>query len=373
MEFCFGRVSRQVQIPKNCDDLWATIVHEIPGLTSYREKLQMHYIDDEGDDICLTTDDEFVEALDCGAKTSNGFLSLKLLLNGVEPKVFAEIEDSALINDDSTDEEDDQEEDGYVLPAVPPTVPRRSRAPDDNATPEQTTDILQAMKDAGVAAVTEINSALASATTEINNVMDQLAGANTKQKQTKAELDSVIAELAEVTSKCTDSEQQVVKLTHELEVTKASLSKSTEEAKITSIRVKDLEKQAAEKVMWENKCKAVEQERDQLGKQLQDLRTALQVLTMSNKPTPVKATPVTAEIVSNEIIPPSPVVEPAPAPELPPAYENVAVVAPGASAKERKQLQQLLDMGFKLTVEEMNEKLHAHGGSMEHVIQSLLF
>merc|ERR1712078_300191 len=229
-----------------------------------------------------------------------------------------------------------------------------------------------AMKDAGVAAVAEINSALASATTEINNVMDQLAGANTKQKQTKAELESVIAELAEVTSKCTDSEQQVVKLTHELDVTKASLSKSTEEAKIASIRVKDLEKQAAEKVMWENKCKAAEQERDQLDKQLQDLRSALQVLTMSNKPTPVKATPVTAEIVSNEIIPPSPVIEPAPAPELPPPYEEkVVAVAPGASEKEREQLQQLLDMGFKLTVEEMNEKLAAHG-SMEYVIQSLL-
>merc|ERR1712164_174674 len=274
------------------------------------------------------------------------------------------------------DDEDDKEEDGYVLPAVPPTAPRRFRAPDENATEETgTPDVLKIMKDAGVVAVTEINSALATATTEINNVLDQLAGATTKQKQTKAELESVIAELAEVTSKCTDSEQQVVTLTNELDVARASLSKSTEEAKIASIRVKDLEKQVAEKAMWESKCKAAEQQRDQLDKQLQDLRSALQALTMSSNPTPVKATPVTitpvtAEIVSNEVIPPSPVVEPAPVPELPPPYKE-AVAAPAPSEKER-QLQQLRDMGFNLTLEELNQKLEAHSGNMEYVIHSLL-
>lgn len=353
----------------------------------------MNYIDDEGDDICLTTDDELVEALDCGAKTSNGFLSLKLLLNGVEPTVIAEIEDSALMKDDSTDEEDDEEDDGYVLPAVPPAVPSRFRAPDENAT-EASADILKVMKDAGIAAVAEINSALSSATTEINKVVDQLAGANTKQKETQAQLDSVIAELAEVTSKCDDSEQQVIKLTHELDVTKASLSLSTEEARIASIRVQDLEKQAAEKVMWENKCKAAEQERDELSKQLQDLRSALQALTTSNIP---KATPVTAEIVSTEIIPPSPEVAPATLPErppeLPPAYTEVVsepisdaasdlepapvpelppAHSEAASDLERQQLQQLRAMGFKLTLEEMKEKLAAHNGCMEFVIQSML-
>jgi len=276
-----------------------------------------------------------------------------------------------LITDDSTDDEDDKEEDGYVLPAVPPTAPCRFRAPDENATEETgTPDIFQIMKDAGAAAVTEINSALASAATEINSMVDQLAGANKKQKQTKAELESVIAELAEVNSKCTDSEQQVVTLTNELDVARASLSKSTEEAKIASIRVKDLEKQLAEKATWESKCKAAEQERDQLDKQLQDLRSALQALTMSSNPTPVKPTPVTAEIVSNEIIPPSPVVEPAPAPELPPPYKE-AVAAPALTEREQ-QLQQLRDMGFNLTLEELNKKLQAHSGNMEYVIHSLL-
>jgi len=242
---------------------------------------------------------------------------------------------------------------------------------------------------------------LTSATTEINKVLDQLAGATTKQQQTKKELDSVKKELAEATSKCASASGQVVKLTHDLGITRALLSDSEKEAKTASIRLQDLEKQAAEKVIWENKCKAAEEERDQLDQQLQALRSALQALTVSGKPNPVKAKPVTAEVVSNEImpasvavkpvtaevvsneiIPASPVVEPAPSPELPPPYQE-PVVAPAPAPKEQvvahpidllrqQQLKQLRDMGFNLTLEQLNQKLEECSGNMEYVVHSLL-
>lgn len=371
MEICFGTQTHIISFPKDCAELQATIVHELPELIPHQEKLQMHYIDDEGDDISVTTDDELQEAINCGSQ-NGGFLSLKLFVNGLEPKTECKIEETAVQNDDSTEEE----EEDYVA------VPRRVRAPGENPTEAapaentEATDILAVMKNAGVTAVAEINSALTSATTEINKVLDQLAGATTKQQQTKKELDSVKKELAEATSKCASASGQVVKLTHDLGITRALLSESEKEAKTASIRLKDLEKQAAEKVIWENKCKAAEEERDQLDQQLQALRSALQALTLSGKPTPVKASPVTAEVVSNEIIPSSPVVEPAPAPELPPPYkEPEPVVAPAPSPTEllrQQQLKQLREMGFHLTLEQLNEKLEACSGNMEHVIHSLL-
>merc|ERR1712210_64840 len=98
-------------------------------------------------------------------------------------------------------------------------------------------------------------------------------------------------------------------------------------------------------------------------------------------PVIVKAKPVVAEVVSNEIMPPSPVMKGACSPELPPAYEAPVAsspfpkdcAAPSASElKKQKQLQQLRDMGFNLTVEQLNEKLQQHGHDMSHVIHSLL-
>merc|ERR1719265_2727102 len=85
MEICFGTQTHIISFPKDCAELQATIVHEIPELIPHQEKLQMHYIDDEGDDISVTTDDELQEAINCGSQ-NGGFLSLKLFVNGLDRK-----------------------------------------------------------------------------------------------------------------------------------------------------------------------------------------------------------------------------------------------------------------------------------------------
>merc|ERR1712226_1702875 len=85
MEICFGTQTHIISFPKDCAELQATILHELPELIPHQEKLQMHYIDDEGDDISVTTDDELQEAINCGSQ-NGGFLSLKLFVNGLEPK-----------------------------------------------------------------------------------------------------------------------------------------------------------------------------------------------------------------------------------------------------------------------------------------------
>merc|ERR1712187_219243 len=100
-----------------------------------------------------------------------------------------------------------------------------------------------------------------SAQCEINKMLNQLDTTNEQQKQTQKELESVKAELAVVNSKFVESEQQVVGLTRDLARTKAFLSEATENAESASIRLKDLEKQALEKVVWEEKYKIAEQER----------------------------------------------------------------------------------------------------------------
>merc|ERR1711971_702107 len=202
----------------------------------------------------------------------------------------------------------------------------------------------------------------------------------------------VTAELAEANSKCVESEKQVVMLTKDLATTKAMLDASKEQQKNTSVRLENLEKEVAENAAWEKKYMAVEKERTQLDAQLSALRSALQALTMSQPSTTataiptatVKAKPVTAEVVSDETVP-MVEVEPAVAPELPPSYAETTAPAtplpknnpvstpltandPAATPlalKRRKQLQSLHEMGFSLTLEQLNEKLAAHGGNMQ--------
>merc|ERR1712187_470671 len=167
-------------------------------------------------------------------------------------------------------------------------------------------------------------------------------------------------------------------------------------------------KQLSEKTVWEKKFQVAEAERARLDQELQSLRSALQVLSLNqstaattpttpaitkSKPVttpmitapttvkPVKPTPVSAEVVSNEVIPASPVMESAHSPELPPRYEapvaatsfpeNCPAPTP-LELKRQQQLQQLTDMGFSLTLEQLNEKLEEHSDNMAHVVSSLL-
>merc|ERR1712159_693961 len=227
----------------------------------------------------------------------------------------------------------------------------------------------------------EVNKALNSASTEINKLLNQLNTSNAGQKKAEEELAATQAELEAANSKHAASEQKMVGLVNDLDKTKALLSKSTEQAQNTSKRLTDLEKQVSEKAVWENKYKVAEQERVKLDQQLKALRTALQALTVATPNTPVpvvtkpapkpapvaaKPAPVAAEVVSNEIIAATP------SPELQPPYKATPAKnhpAPTAlELKRQEQLQQLRDMGFHLTVEQLAQ----HGGNMEHVVHSLL-
>merc|ERR1719398_668920 len=195
----------------------------------------------------------------------------------------------------------------------------------DTAKKTEEPDVLQILKNAGASAVSEINKALNSASAEIDNMFTQLGTATTKQKKTEEELAVAKEELSQVNSELSTSKQNVTQLTQELQNAKNLLSKSTAQAEQDAIRVQNLEKQVAEGAAWENKCKIAEQERAKLDQQLKALRSALKVLTESSAPaqptpkpvvatvTPVttkKPQPVIAEVISNEIVSASPVVEP---------------------------------------------------------------
>jgi len=349
----------------------------------------MRYIDDEGDDILVTTTDELQEALRVGKETNNGILSLNLYVTGMGESTRAEIEDTAAhVADESTDDDSPVTENPVrplrqVVQVVSTTEP----------------DILKILKDAGASAITEINSALGSASAEIDKMFSQLGAASTKQKQTEQQLAQAKVDLVEANSKCTASEQQVTILTQKLADTKTQLDESIEQQKRDSLRLQALESQLATAAEWESKWKVAENQRLQLDQQLQTLRSALQSLSATQtaaqpepkpavvaakpavvaaKPAVVAAKPVnvTAEVVSNEVAP-------AP-PALPPSYESHAGVAkhnefptncPAPTPlqlKRQQQIQQLSDMGFHLTLEELNEKLQQHGGNLSHVVQSLL-
>merc|ERR1712037_676350 len=235
------------------------------------------------------------------------------------------------------------------------------------------------LKNAGASAVSEINKALNSASAEIDNMFTQLGTATTKQKKTEEELAAAKEELSKVNSELGTSKQNVTQLTQELQNAKNLLSKSTAQAERDAIRVQNLEEQLAEGAAWENKCKIAEQERAKLDQQLKALRSALKVLTTESS-TPAQPTPVVATVTPVTTKKPQPVIEPK-APELPPSYEestnapafpkNCAAPSP-LELKRQQQLQQLRDMGFTLTVEQLNEKPEQHSGNMEHVVHSLL-
>lgn len=383
MELCFGKTSRKVAAQNAVEQLWSTIVCEIPGLAPHRDGLKMQYIDDEGDNILVTTNDELQEALQVGKETSNGFLSLNLSVTGMTESSRTAIEDtvSPFTDDESTEDEDEDE----AVPSPPP----RCRVV--NSTEP---DILQVLKDAGVSAISEINSALSSASSEIDKMFMQLGTASAKQKKTEAQLAEAKAELAEVNIACAEGEQQVVLLTKKLEDCNKELAESESQKERDAARLQDLESQVSEAAEWENKFKVAEKERLKLDQQLKTLRSALQSLTMAEpepEPTPATTkttptptpTPVTAEVVSNEIVPEL-VIVPALPPietELPPPYEEPAAKplfpknCPAPSPLElqkQQQLQQLRDMGFNLTLEQLNEKLDECSGNMDQVVHSLL-
>merc|ERR1711959_883150 len=109
--------------------------------------------------------------------------------------------------------------------------------------------------------------------------------------------------------------------------------------------------------------------------------------------TPTEIDAPEAAVISSEVVLSSPVVSPiiaVPAeadvvevpvslPELPPPYEAPSAEptavfpanCPAPSPLELK-MQQLHDMGFHLTIEQLQEKLVEHSDNMEHVINSLL-
>jgi DNA repair exonuclease SbcCD ATPase subunit len=182
------------------------------------------------------------------------------------------------------------------------------------------------------------------ASSEIGNMLTELGTATSKQKKTEEELAAAKAELSQINSDLSTSEKNVTKLTQELSNAKDLLSMSTKQLEQDTMRMQSLEKQAKEGAAWENRYKVAEQERVNLSQQLQALRSALKVLTMTETSTPVQPTPavatvtpvttenqqkpatqpkpVIAEVISNEIVPASPVIKPA-SPELPPQTQSV--------------------------------------------------
>lgn len=391
MELCFGKISRKVAVQHDVDELWSTITHEIPGLTAHKDNLQMRYIDDEGDDILVTTTDELQEAIRVGKETSNGILLLNLSVTGMGARDRAAIENAADHDDDSTDEE------------IPVSNPITSTT----VTPTKP-DIFKTLKDAGTLAISEINTALATASSEIETLLSQLGTACANKKKAEQELTAMKVELEKENSKFLASEQQVMLLTKELATTKQAVADAKTQKERDLVRLQTLESQVAEGTEWENKWKIAESQRLKLDQQLKTLRSALKDLTETSLVTTTTATPtvtaeavtpetpetpekttpipVTAEVVSSEIVPPSPVVESSPAPELPPPYENhVPITQPEPTSfpshcpapsplelKRQQQLHHLKEMGFHLTLEQLNEKLVEHNDNMEHVVHSLL-
>jgi len=150
MEICFGRIAFKFPIQNDLDELWAAIV-TIPGL---RPHLQMRYIDDKGDDICVTTNHELQEAIRFGNRTSRGFLSLKLSLT----EMGASIRTSFSIQ------------------------------------------VVQLCRKKGICVTSKINQALNSLLAEINNMRKELGTATRKEKKTEEELAVIDTDLKHVLS-----------------------------------------------------------------------------------------------------------------------------------------------------------------------------
>lgn len=396
MEVVFGSVSRKVAPQSDVDEFWATIVRMIPGLAPHRDGLEMRYVDDEGDEIMVTTTDELQEAIRVGKEMGDSTLNLRLSVPGIDGRTQIAIEATAVSENPVPPPR------GVIAAAAAPT--------------STTTDILQVLKQAGTSAVAELNSAMGIAAKEIDVLFCQLGTASTKQKKTEKQLVAAKAALVEANSRCTAGEQQVSSLKENLSAAETLLEESRAQKARDAARLQALEVQAAEAVEWEKKWKIAEEQRLRLEQQLQALQSGLRRLSVGEP----EAT--SAEVVSTEVVPPSPVIEPVPAAELPPPYTEaierpvgvpvanhnvfpvdtvdttaapiaataVKVIRRRATAVKvtpvanqfpadcpaptplQLKMQQLRAMGFQLTYEQLREKLVEHSGNMQHVINSLL-
>ncbi len=421
IQIAFGKVVLRVATPADLHELQTIIKDRISALEPHFSALEFRYIDDEGDEIVVTTNDELDEAIRVGKLTKNGSLILQISVKNLDPSAAAAIETSIEVPVPPARKE------SPFIAAMDNATSRKK--PVRSASPAFTdpTDILLSVRKAGEQALAQLNVGLDIAHSEILRLNTSLNEAHEAEIRTSEDLETVRKEL-DMTKK-TNAEAQAL-LTSEvaaLQVKLASvvheLTVEREEKMACEAKRAELESQTAEALQWKAKFLAAEQERENFKEQLDDLRAGLMRLTVSESDSNSKGlgatktteleSPLTAEVLSmepvDETIVEKIIEEPAsPPPEYPrsvristvserlsnaqliqneipiPPVRSPKTAAPKTAAcsgfpldcpapsETELKLQQLRNMGFDISLDELSRKLNEYNGDMTNVINSLL-
>lgn len=368
--------------------------------------LEFRYIDDEGDEIVVTTNDELDEAIRVGKMTKNGSLILQISVKSLDPSAAAAIETSIKVPVPPARKE------SPFIAAMDHATSRKKKvrfASPDFADP---TAILLSVRKAGEQALAQLNAGLDIAHSEISRLSTSLTEAHEAESRTSKDLETLRKELD--MTKQTNAEAQalltseVAALQVKLASVKHELTVERDEKLACEAKRAELELQAAEASQWKAKFLAAEQEREKFKEQLDALRAGLVRLTVSESDSNSKGlgavetteleSPLTAEVLSMEPVDETTVEEiveePAsPPPEYPrsvristvedevpvPPVRSLETAAcsgfplncPAPSETELK-LEQLRNMGFDISLDELSRKLNEYNGDMTNVINSLL-
>lgn len=296
----FGGVERAANAPDTYEDLLESVLVKFPLLKEHSSALTTHYVDNEGDEIVLSTDEELKEAYDVGSIA--GTLHVKIVLPvEIHQVIVDKVAQSNTIGINSpcaettntnptpqvySNECVELTSKSATINPLKQTISkvRLKKAPSKSCViPNNGKSSLEELQQVRETVESQVNHAFEVASKEIKRLVQAVSSKSAQQsavvqelKDTKANLLSSQADLENIRTNCEALQQRVTILNAEIE--KLKKKEQLDAAKIT-----ELESQVRESHDYESKYKLAEKGRLSLSNQLTALKTGLLALAQEKK------------------------------------------------------------------------------------------
>jgi len=291
----FGDLERPGTAPNTYEELLESVFEKFPQLKEHSSTLTTQYIDDEGDAIVVSTDEELKEAYDVGSIA--GTLHVKIVLpveihQAVVDKVAQlNVTEAKLPSTDVTVDQPKQVitpvESGESIfksatnPVTVQTISkvRLEKVPtcvESRAVPTNSEGSLDQLQKVRQTVVSEVNHAFEVASEEIKRLLQVVSSKSIHESAITQELKDTKENLENVNANHKTLQQRVINLNIEVE-------KLKKKEQHDAARIAELESQVRAGNDYKSKYKTAEQARLKLSNQLEALKTGLLALAQEKK------------------------------------------------------------------------------------------
>lgn len=293
----FGGVERAANAPDTYEDLLESVLVKFPLLKEHSSALTTHYVDNEGDEIVLSTDEELKEAYDVGSIA--GTLHVKIVLPvEIHQVIVDKVAQSNTIGINSpcaettntnptpqvySNERVELTSKSVTINPLKQTISTKKAPSKSFVIPNNGKSSLEELQQVRETVESQVNHAFEVASKEIKRLVQAVSSKSAQQsavvqelKDTKANLLSSQADLENIRTNCEALQQRVTILNAEIE-------KFKKKEQLDVARITELESQVRESHDYESKYKLAEQGRLSLSNQLTALKTGLLALAQEKK------------------------------------------------------------------------------------------